>query len=226
MLIKNSYKSVLLALGLSLVFWSCSMESENQTPLQNELKEPSIEEALALWDELDTEAGMPVNSRKRVDYNYFEVSKNQIGFIPAPGNTGGPAPAFYPGVGEGIATRMGKMKSFINQFATFENGQLVTVGAPVVDVYAPALALLGLTNVGNAVNSVTVDNKGNAIYFKNLKNTVTPVSPTLSSFTAEIQIIGGSGRFKKASGEGVVRGNFNPVTGEGRSVTLAELSLK
>jgi hypothetical protein len=202
------------------------MEAENQAPLQNEVKEPSLEEALAIWDELDSEAGMPVNSRKRVDYNYFEIAKNQIGFIPGPGYAGGPAPAFYPGEGEGIATRMGKMKSFLNQFATFENGQLVTVGAPVADVYAPKLALLGLTNIRNAVNSVTVDNKGNAIYFKNLKNTVTPVSPTLSSFVAEIQIIGGNGRFKNASGEGVVRGNFNPINGEGRSVTLAELSLK
>ena len=65
-----------------------------------------------------------------------------------------------------------------------------------------------------------------SIWFKNLKNTVTPVSETLSSFIAEVEIVGGTGRFTNLKGTGVVRGNFNPTNGQGRSVAMATLKNK
>jgi hypothetical protein len=52
---------------------------------------------------------------------------------------------------------------------------------------------------------------------------VTPINENLSSFIAEVEFVGGSGRFAKFKGTGVVRGNFNPMTGEGTSVTLGNL---
>jgi hypothetical protein len=212
-------------LGIAFTFlWSCSQDlNQEQFIPEQELADPTLEQALSAFDQLNIEAGFSVNSRKKVDYNYFEISQNQLFFVPAEGYQGGPAPGFYPGSGEGTATRMGKVASFINQFAQIENGELVTIGAPVTMFFEDQLNLSGITNLPEVVNSITLDKKGNSIWIKNIKNVVTPVSETLSSFNAEIQIIGGTGKFKGMEGEGIVRGNFNPQNGKGRSVTLASI---
>lgn len=220
-------KPLALAAFLVAALWSCS-ESVDQEPVLDaqEVADPTYDQALALWQELDQEAGSPFGLRLSGNFNYFEIFQNQLTFIPGEGYVGGPAPGFYPGTGEGLATRMGRANSFLNQFAFFEGSELVTIGAPVTGVFGAELEALGITNVPDEVSSITVDKRGNSIWFKNLKNTVTPVSETLSSFIAEVEIVGGTGRFTNLKGTGVVRGNFNPTNGQGRSVAMATLKNK
>ncbi|MDG1277218.1 MAG: hypothetical protein P8O16_08060 [Algoriphagus sp.] len=218
----------LAILGIAFTFlWSCSQDlTQEQIIPEQELADPTLEQALSAWEKLDIDAGYSINSRKKVDYNYFEVFKNKLFFVPAEGYIGGPAPAFYPGTGEGIATKMSKPTSFINQLAQIQNNELITLGAPVSMFFANELSAFGISGLPENVSSITVDRKGNSIWYKNVKNIVTSVNETLSSFTAEIEIIGGTGKFKGATGSGVVRGNFNPLSGDGSSVTMATIDKK
>jgi hypothetical protein len=221
---KHLSKFSTLLIALSIGFFSCSSPQEEMLlELDQVEKEPTLDEALATWDQLDKEANTSTNFRKDFVANYFEITENQLFFIPGEGYVGGPAPGFYPGTGAGLATRIGKASSFINQFASFDGKNLVTVGAPVTAVFGAQLSGLGLSGIPNEVSSLTTDGKGNAIWFKNIKNTVTPVREDLSMFVAEVEVIGGNGRFKKLSGLGVVRGNFNPLTGKGVSVSLIQI---
>ncbi|GMQ27612.1 hypothetical protein [Algoriphagus confluentis] len=214
-----------LVMVFAVALGSCTESVDQKAVLEmnEEIAEPTYEEALGVWQELDLEAGNPFGLRLAGNFNYFETSRNQLFFIPGEGYVGGPAPGFYPGTGRVSASKMGRANSFLNQFAFFEGQELVTVGAPVSSVFGAELLALGIENVPDEVSSLTVDKKGNSIWFKNVKNTVTPISSTLSSFLAEVEIIGGTGRFSKLRGTGVVRGNFNPVNGEGKSVTMAQL---
>jgi hypothetical protein len=221
---KHLSKFGALLIGMSLWIFSCSApQDEMILEMEQVQKEPTLDEALAKWDQLDKEANLSSSFRKDFVANYFEITQNQLFFIPGEGYVGGPAPGFYPGTGSGLATRIGKASSFINQFASFDGKDLVTVGAPVTAVFSPQLAGLGLTGIPNEVSSLTTDGKGNAIWFKNLKNTVTPVSESLSTFVADVEVIGGNGRFRNLKGKGVVRGNFNPTTGVGTSVSLVRI---
>jgi hypothetical protein len=226
MKIKFSHPLAAVAL-LAMITWSCSdvLEQEIITP-EAEVSDPTYEQAISLWQELDQEAGNPFAMRLNTSYNYFEIFENQLFFVPGEGYQGGPAPGFYPGPGEGLATRMGKAQSFLNQFAFVDGGELNTIGAPVTMFFENQLAVLGLSEIPDEVSSISVDKKGNAIFVKNIKNTVTPISENLSSFIAEVEFIGGTGRFAKFKGTGVVRGNFNPMTGAGASVTLGNLKNK
>lgn len=209
---------------LAMLTWSCSdsIDQEMET-MEAEIADPTYEQAISLWQELDRVSGNPFGYRISTNYNYFEIFENNLFFIPGEGYEGGPAPGFYPGSGKGSATRMGKAQSFVNQFAFFDGSELKTVGAPVTLFFGNELKGLGIKNIPDEVSSITIDKKGNSIWIKNITNTVTPISATLSSFIAEVEFVGGSGRFAKFKGKGVVRGNFNPMTGEGSSVTLGEL---
>lgn len=208
----------------SMLFWSCSESSDPALePVQMEVADPTYEQALSLWQELDKEAGNPFGYRLNTSYNYFETFQNNLFFVPGKGYQGGPAPGFYPGTGTGIATRMGTAVSFLNQFAFINGKELSTVGAPVTLFFTKELLALGLTNIPDEVSSITIDKKGNSIWVKNVKNSVTPINANLSSFIAEVEFIGGTGRFANFKGTGVVRGNFNPITGAGSSVTLGDL---
>lgn len=220
----NYYHPLISAALLAMLFWSCteSMDQEMAT-LEAEVSDPTYEQALSLWQELDREAGNPFGNRIRTNYNYFEIFNNNLFFIPGEDYVGGPAPGFYPGSGKGLATRMGKAQSFVNQFAFIEAGELKTVGAPVMLVFEDELLALGIKNIPDEVSSITIDRKGDSIWIKNISNTVTPINANLFSFIAEVEFVGGSGRFAKFKGTGVVRGNFNPMNGKGISVTLGNL---
>lgn len=209
---------------VTMLFWSCSdsLDQEMDT-MEMESLDPTYEQAISLWQELDQEAGNPFGYRIGTSYNYFEIFQNNLFFVPGEDYQGGPAPGFYPGSGKGLATRMGKAQSFLNQFAIFDGSELNTVGAPVTLFFGAELLALGIKNIPDEVSSITLDKKGDSIWIKNISNTVTPIRENLSSFIAEVEFIGGSGRFAKFKGTGVVRGNFNPITGEGTSVTFGNL---
>ncbi|RIW15843.1 hypothetical protein D0X99_10505 [Algoriphagus lacus] len=157
---------------------------------------------------------------------YQEKFTNQIFLVgdEASGwSQGAPAPAWYPGTGFGNATHMGNAYSFINQYATLGPNGLSTVGAPVTQFFESELADLGLTGIPDAVSSLTTDGKGNAIYFKNVLNVTTPASPTRINFVAQVEIIGGTGIYKTATGTGEVNGYFNPQDGKGETTLRANI---
>lgn len=122
---------------------------------------------------------------------------------------------FNPGWGTGSARHMGTAKMCFNQQVIFAmiNGQPTPIGsvaAPVNQFYAAELATVGIT-VPNTVSSITYDNFGNSVWFTSTTGTsLSPVSATRVNFTANLQIIGGSGRYAGASGTTLMNGYFNP----------------
>ncbi len=211
---KNFLKYPMLVLGLTLAVSSCISDSEA----------PLVDAKSKALDELVSTDQGGENLRKGTAYNYTETFENQLSQIPYEGDILG-AVAYFPGVGKGMANRMGKATSFLNQLAVFDPqlGKLITTAAPVTQFYEADLAKLGLTGIPEEVSSLTTDGKGNAIWFKNIKNVTTEVSETLTEFEAEVEIIGGNGRFSRAKGKGVVVGTFNPKNGQGRSELKARI---
>lgn len=213
---KKSYLVTKIVFGLTAGFFVTSCMSDPESPVLTE----QLEKSVAISEETTGEE----NLRKSPEYNYIEKFSNQLIFEPGPGYAGGPAPAWYPGVGVGMVNRMGKAQSFINQFAFFDSELgLVTVGAPVTQFYSEELTNLGLTGIPPEVSSLTTDGKGNAIWFENVKNVTTAISADRTDFEAEVNVIGGNGRFSRAQGSGIVKGYFNPNTGVGQSELTARI---
>lgn len=200
-------KNCLFLAILSILTYSCISDSE--APILTEL---NSEKGLVTETQSDGE-----NLRKKGEFRYHEKFSNQI--FPVPSNEG----IMLAGTGVGNATFLGKSLSFINQLAT---SPTTTVGAPVSLVFAAELEELGLVNLGEEVHSVTVDKKGNAIFFSSLINTANPISDIRTEFEAEILIVGGAGSFEGVSGQGKVIGFYNPATGIGESSVLADLQFK
>lgn len=216
---KKSYLVAKMVVGLIAGIFVTSCISESESPILTE----QLEKSVAISEGTTGEE----NLRKSSEYNYIEKFSNQIDFFPDLENgwqPGSPAPAWYPGVGVGMANRMGKAQSFLNQFAYFDNDLgLVTVGAPVTQFYLQELTELGLKNIPNNVSSLTTDGKGNAIWFENVKNVTTVISVDRTDFEAEVNVIGGNGKFSRARGSGIVKGFFNPNTGSGKSELMARI---
>lgn len=210
---KNYLKFPGLVLGLGLVLSSCV----------SEMDAPTVDKQFTLNELVSADQGGE-NLRMGTAYNYTETFENQLGQIPYEGNMPDTL-AYFPGVGKGMANRMGKATSFLNQLAVIDlvTEELITVAAPVTQFFATDLADLGLTGIPDEVSSLTTDGKGNAIWFKNIKNVTTSISDDLTEFEAEVEIIGGNGRFSRAKGQGVVKGTFNPLTGEGKSELKARI---
>lgn len=164
------------------------------------------------------------NLRKSVEFNYSEKFNNQLFQMPY-GGENRLAVAYFPGKGQGMANRMGKSTSFINQLAIIDaaTGDLITVDAPVTQFFAEDLEILGLTGIPDEVSSLTTDGKGNAIWFRNIKNVTNSINDTLTEFQAEVEVIGGNGRFAGSKGHGMVKGTFNPLSGQGSSVLEARI---
>ncbi len=215
-LMKKSYlRFPGLVLGLSLAVSSCISDSEV----------PVIDTQARALDELVSADQGGENLRMGTAYNYTETFENQLMVIPYVEDLVVGAQAYFPGVGKGMANRMGKATSFLNQLAVFDpqTEAVITVAAPVTQFYGEKLEALGLTGIPDEVSSLTTDGKGNAIWFKNIKNVTKEISATLTEFEAEVEVIGGNGRFSRAKGQGVVVGTFNPLTGQGKSELKARI---
>lgn len=193
--------------ALSILTFSCI--SENETPLNETLSvEKEIVEEVATGGE---------NLRKGEFYRYQEKFSNSI--FPAQNN------GFYllPGTGVGNATFMGKSISFINQVVTSET---TTEGAPISWIFGETLAEMGLIDLPDNVHSITMDKKGNALFFSSGTNYATSISDTRTEFEAVVTIVGGIGLFENASGSGKVSGYYNPENGKGESAIVADLMFK
>lgn len=198
-----------------IILSSCMSESEVEAPVIIESVTNESAEALPGSE----------NLRKGSEYNYSEKFENQLFRVDYSGDN--PLGiAFFPGKGTGMANRMGKATSFMNQLAIVDTntGGVITVNAAVTQVFAAELASLGLHGIPDEVSSLTTDGRGNAIWFTNIKNITTPISETLTEFEAEVEVIGGNGRFSKSRGKGVVKGTFNPLTRRGSSVLQARIT--
>lgn len=192
---------------LSILVSSCI--SENEGPL---IEEVSIEKELSGGIVSGGE-----NLRKGDFYRYQEKFSNSIFQVDSPNGF------MLPGTGVGNATFMGKSISFINQVVT---GETTTEGVPVTLIFGDALAEMGLIGIPDYVHSITMDKKGNALFFSSGTNYASPISETRTEFEAEVTIVGGIGLFENASGTGKVTGFYNPTNGKGESAIVADLMFK
>lgn len=164
------------------------------------------------------------NARKTAERNYFERFTNQLSSVDENGEFTTAIPAYFPGTGVGNSSHMGKAYTFLNQYASIGAAGLQTVGAPVTQFYAEELEAMGIFVDNDEVSSITTDGKGNSVWFKNINNVVTVINDDRSEFIAEVAIIGGTGKFEGATGEGTVVGNFNPKTGAGSSTIQGRIA--
>lgn len=182
------------------------------------VEEPSLVQPVSQTEVLISQETLTDgNARKTAERNYFERFTNQLISVDENGQFTSDIPAYFPGTGIGNSSHMGKAYTFMNQFASFGLNGLQTVGAPVTQFYAEELEAMGIIVDDDEVSSITTDGNGNSVWFKNINNVVTLTSDERNDFVAEVEIIGGTGKFEGATGVGTVIGHFNPLTGAGSS---------
>ncbi|RAI84670.1 hypothetical protein LV83_03927 [Algoriphagus yeomjeoni] len=159
------------------------------------------------------------NAKKAVERSYFEKFTNQLTQLDENGQWTAINPIYFPGQGVGNSNHMGKALTFLNQ----RTDGFGTVGAPVTQFYAKQLEALGIFVDNPEVSSVTTDGKGNSVWFKNIQNIATPASEERIEFKAEVEIIGGTGKFEGATGSATVDGYFNPLNGQGMSTIKGKI---
>lgn len=121
-----------------------------------------------------------------------------------------PAPGWYAGKGEGQLTHMGNAWGIANMYVTLGPTGLQGTPAPVNMFFASELSELGIT-IPDAVSIISFDKHGNSIWGKGIGTVaINLVSPTRVTFGGPAEIIGGTGRFERATGQYVFSGYFNP----------------
>jgi hypothetical protein len=131
--------------------------------------------------------------------------------VPGPGWVNpNPAPAWYPGTGEGHMNLLGKAYAFVNMYVTLGQTGLQGTPAPINLFFSDELSSLGI-QIPDAVTIFIFDKQGNSIWGNGAGTLpVTPVSETRVLFSGPIDIIGGTGKFANASGSFRISGYFNP----------------
>lgn len=207
-------------MGLALALTMNSCVQEEAVPQMMEEKIPVVETIADLVSGSE-------NLRKSPNgVVYQEKFSNQS----IAGSEGIPGYAF-PGFGTGNATYIGKSYSFFNQYAQGfpnENGEVTTIAAPVTEFFSDQLTSLGLDVAeidacSRIVSTLTTDGKGNTIWFTNVINKAKFDLEGNITFEAQIDIVGGTGIFKNATGNGTVKGNVSGSTGQGTTLVRANI---
>jgi hypothetical protein len=153
-------------------------------------------------------ASLNSDSKQAAERPYRDSFCTSYQFIPGDGWVfPNPGPGYYPGKGKGYASYIGKATTYFNSY----------VAGPPDFLSGPASVNLFFAkklkpyNVPDAANSVVVDDKGNSIWFAATSLVQYPVSETRIEFSGTADIIGGSGKFKNASGSVILNGFFNPI---------------
>jgi hypothetical protein len=212
-------KSFLILAASSLIVTSCMTDTEG--PLEESLL---TEKALEVTD---SEGGE--NLKKGGFVEYKDSFTNQILSL---GEVDGEfvlvdprtfeGTIFLPGTGKGKARTMGNVHSFINQVAT---GPTTSIGAPVMQFHADALAKFGIVDLPNNVHTVTINDAGHALFFESKTNVANSMAPDRVEFEAELTIVGGTKKYENAPGTGNVTGFYNPNNGQGESTVTALIKL-
>lgn len=212
---KNYMKWSGFLLTSAIMLSSCM--SEVEAPVANEMSK-------ALDESTEVVSGGE-NLRKGPNGVFYqEKFSNQSIRIPE-------RPEAFPGFGEGQATYIGNGFSFFNQYAMGfpdDNGVVFTTAAPVTEFFKDQLIAMGIdTDEIDAnptiVSSLTSDGKGNTIWFNNVSNQAQFDAEENITFEAEIEIVGGTGKFKGATGTGTVIGNVSGVDGKGTTTVRANI---
>lgn len=155
---------------------------------------------------------------------YMEKFSNQSIQVPT-------KPFAFPGFGTGNSLFMGSGYSFFNQYALGapnENGEIYTVAAPVTEFFEEQIEALGISadeldSNYKTVSTITTDGKGNSIWFHNVSNKAKIDNYGDITFVAEVEIVGGTGKFVGATGNGQVMGNVNAEDGKGNTHMIANI---
>ena len=216
---KKSYLNwSLMGLALALTMNSC---------VQEEAAPQMMEEKLPVVETIADLVSGSENLRKSPNgVVYQEKFSNQ-----SIAGSEGVSPIAFPGFGTGNATFIGKSYSYFNQYALGgpdDNGEVTTIAAPVTEYFAEQLTELGLNveeidSCYKTVSTLTTDGKGNTIWFTNILNKAKFDNQENITFEAQIEIVGGTGIFKNATGQGTVRGNVNGSNGQGTTVVKANI---
>lgn len=180
--------------SLSVLLANCQKERLQES---NNLTEEVLKESLK-------------KTKERPFKGNFSSYFNFVPDIPGGWTPPNPAPAWYPGGGSGNLTHMGNCLTYFNQYVTLGPLGLQSVGAPVNQFFAAQLAAAGYT-VPNTVSTIYYNSHGHSVLSRAIGISLTvPVSPTRVEFTANHEIIGGTGQFAGATGQYILSGFFNP----------------
>ncbi len=203
--------AILLPLLIASFVISCKKE-ESISGIDRSGAKPELQSTISSKQEKKEKEKVQRPYKDHFDTYYrFEPDFAGGWLPPANGESPSPAPAWYPGGGEGNATHMGKVWTLYNQHADFNSmGGLTSSAASVNMFFAAALQQAGIVAPAN-VSTVVFDKKGNSVWFILQSNVTTPISTTRINFSGTSKIVGGSGKFVGATGEVSLQGYFNPT---------------
>jgi hypothetical protein len=150
--------------------------------------------------------------KKEVTHPFKGISTATYRAIPGLNNEGTPG-MYYPGVGNGNMTVLGKTTTYVNMFVTgTPPDNLQGTPASIAPYFTTELAKLGLSNLPPEVAILFADQQGNTIWARGsgLSLGVHIVSPTKATFGGNSVILGGSGKYENATGRFMLSGWFNP----------------
>lgn len=137
------------------------------------------------------------------------------------------APAWYHGGGSGHATHMGNATITFNTHTLRVAGTVTIFHAPVGMFHAAQVKPFNV-GVTDQVSAVTYDDKGNSIWFRIAEGGLPTwhiVKTTLVAAEGKMLIVGGSGKFKGATGETTFHAEFDQASLDTKKLIFTTASM-